>query len=214
LNSKGCGGVPAGFRRGYGGTPRCCATPPEPRRNPAATSYNHNVVVLLRLIKTILLSRLKKKIDVFDQARVTMRVWPNDLDLNMHANSGRYISFMDIGRIDLLARMRLLRKVTKLGWRPLVGGSMITYRKSLLPFERFVVKSRILCWDEKWFYFEHIIVNSKGDLATIATVRGLLRGPEGNVPPQKLVDLAGRADISSPPIPAFIVRWHEAEERA
>src|SRR6185312_4562318 len=102
------------------------------------------MVVLLRLIKTILLSLFKKKMDVFDQARVTMRVWPNDLDLNMHANSGRYISFMDIGRIDLLARMRLLRKVTKLGWRPLVGGSLITYRKSLLPFERFVVKSRIL----------------------------------------------------------------------
>src|SRR5213596_3782136 len=98
------------------------------------------MVVFLRLVKTIFLARFKPRIDVFDQARVSMRVWPNDLDLNMHANSGRYQSFMDIGRIDLLARMRLLRKVTKLGWRPLVGGSMITFRKSLLPFERFVVK--------------------------------------------------------------------------
>jgi acyl-CoA thioesterase FadM len=143
-----------------------------------------------------------------------MRVWPNDLDLNMHATSGRYLTFMDVGRIDLLARMRLLRKVTRLGWRPIVGGSMITYRKSLLPFERFVVKSRILCWDEKWFYCEHIVVNAAGDLSAIANVRGLMRGPKGNVPPQALIDLAGRVGVTSPPIPDFIVRWREAEGRA
>jgi len=172
------------------------------------------MVVLLRLIKTLLLARLKSKIGVFDQARVSMRVWPNDLDLNLHANSGRYISFMDVGRIDLLARMRMVRKVIKRGWRPLVGGSLITYRKSLLPFEAFVVKSRILCWDAKWFYFEHIIVNHRGDLAAIANVRGLLRGPEGNVPPKALIELSGRTDLTSPPIPDFIKRWSEAEERA
>lgn len=171
------------------------------------------MVVLFRLIKSIFVARFKPRIDVFDQARVTMRVWPNDLDLNVHANSGRYISFMDIGRIDLLSRMRLLRKTWKMGWRPLVGGSMITYRKSLLPFEKFVVKSRILCWDEKWFYFEHIIVNSRGDLAAIANVRGLLRGPNGNVSPRELVELAGR-DVASPPLPEFIKRWSEAEERS
>jgi acyl-CoA thioesterase FadM len=172
------------------------------------------MIVLLRLIKTLFLARFKPRLDAFDQARVSMRVWPNDLDLNMHANSGRYVSFMDVGRIDLLARMRILRKVLKRGWRPLVGGTMITYRKSLLPFEKFVVESRILCWDQKWFYFEHIIVNSHSDLAAIANVRGLLRGPDGNVPPQSLIDLAGRSGLASPPIPEFIKQWSVAEERA
>src|SRR5450759_5355160 len=124
----------------------------EQRRRPSAT-YNADVVVLFRLIKTIFLASFKPRTDVLDQALVTMRVWPNDLDLNMHASSGRYVSFMDVGRINLLARMRLLHKAAKLGWRLLAGGSMITYRKSLLPFERFVVKSRVLCWDEKWLYF-------------------------------------------------------------
>jgi len=180
----------------------------------AAWPPHSKMVVLLRLIKTLFLARFKPKIDVFDQTRVSMRVWPNDLDLNVHANSGRYISFMDIGRIDLVARMRLLRKTWNLGWRPLVGGSMITYRKSLLPFEKFIVKSRILCWDDKWFYFEHIIVNSRGDLSAIATVRGLIRGPQGNVPPKALAELAGRTDVVSPPIPEYIKQWSEAEDRA
>lgn len=172
------------------------------------------MVVLLRLFKSIFLARFKPRMGALDQARVSMRIWPNDLDLNMHANSGRYVSFMDIGRIDLLARMRLLRRVWSLGWRPLVGGSMITYRKSLLPFEKFVVRSRILCWDEKWFYFEHIITNAKGDLSAIASVRGLIRGPKGNVRPQDLVDLLGGDGIASPPMPEFLSRWREAEERA
>ena len=172
------------------------------------------MVVLLRLFKSIFLARFKPRIGAFDQARVSMRIWPNDLDLNMHANSGRYVSFMDIGRIDLLSRMRLLRKVWSLGWRPLVGGSMITYRKSLLPFEKFVVKSRSHCWDEKWFYFEHVVTNAKGDLAAIASVRGLLRGPEGNVRPQDLIDLLGGETLASPPVPEYLARWREAEERA
>lgn len=171
------------------------------------------MVVFFRLFKTLFLSLFKPRIGPFDQARVTMRVWPNDLDLNMHANSGRYLSFMDIGRVDLLVRMRLLRKVVKRRWRPIAGASMITYRKSLLPFERFVVKSRVLCWDEKWFYFEHVIVNSAGDLAAIANVRGLMRGPNGNVRPEEFVALVGKGFVS-PPIPDFIRRWGEAEDRA
>ena len=172
------------------------------------------MVVLGRLIKALFVARFQSKISVLDQARTTMRVWPNDLDLNVHANSGRYISFMDVARMALLVRMRVFLKVIRKKWRPLVGGSMITYRKSLLPFERFTIKSRIVCWDEKWFYFEHIIVNSKGDLAAIANVRGLLRGPEGNVPPGALIELGGPRDIDSPPMPEFIRRWSEAEERA
>ena len=136
-----------------------------------------------------------------------MRVWPNDLDLNIHANSGRYLSFMDVGRLDLLVRMRLLRKVLSKKWRPMVGGAMISYRKSLMPFERFAIRSRVLCWDEKWFYFEHIIEKASGDVAAIGTIRGLLRGPQGNVPPAELIA------IESPPMPEFIARWREVERR-
>jgi acyl-CoA thioesterase FadM len=140
-----------------------------------------------------------------------MRVWPNDLDLNMHVNSGRYLSFMDIGRVEILARMRILRKAIRKGWRPINGGTMITFRRSLLLWEPFKVRTRILCWDEKWFYFEHIIERRNGELAAIANSRALLRGPEGNVTPASLIELAGRGPIASPPMPETIARWHDAE---
>ena len=169
------------------------------------------MVVLLRLLKALFAARFHPRIEPLAQSAVRLRVWPNDLDLNMHVNSGRYLSFMDIGRVELLVRMRVFRKVIRLGWRPINGGTIITYRKSLLLWERFTVRTRILCWDEKWFYFEHIVERQNGDLAAIANARGLLRGREGNVPPAALIEVAGVKHLSSPPMPDVIRRWNEAE---
>ncbi len=169
------------------------------------------MVLLLRLIITILTSLFKPPIDPLGTALVRFRVWPNDLDLNIHMNSGRYVSFMDIGRVDLLARMRLLRKATKRGWRPIAGATMIRYRRSLLPFERFTLRSRVVSWDEKWFYFEHIMENARGELAATAFVRGLLRGDEGNITPRAFLAITSKPDLEAPPIPEAILRWNEAE---
>ena len=168
------------------------------------------MVVLLRFIKCLVTSRFRPRIDALGESVIRMRVWPNDLDLNMHVNSGRYLSFMDIGRVDLLVRMRAFRAVIGRGWRPINGGTMIIYKKSLLPWERFTVRTRILCWDEKWFYFEHRVERHNGDLAAIANARGLLRGRDGNVPPVALVEMVGTA-TASPPMPPYIERWREAE---
>lgn len=178
---------------------------------PAFTvAYSRAVVVLLRLLKALLTSTFRPKVEPLGTASIHMRVWPNDLDLNVHVNSGRYLTFMDIGRVELLARMRLFRKVMKQGWRPINGGTMITFRRSLLLWERFTIRTRILCWDEKWFYFEHIIERSNGELAATANARGLFRGREGNVSPARIIGLSGR-HFDSPPIPDRIVRWREAE---
>jgi len=121
-------------------------------------------------------------------------------------NSGRYLSMMDIGRVEIMARTRMLRSVLKRGWRPMVGATFIRYKKSLLPFERFTVRSRIVCWDEKWLYFEHIL-ERRGEVASQAYVRGLLRGPDGNVRPAELLELAGIPGMVSPPMPESLAAW-------
>jgi acyl-CoA thioesterase FadM len=166
------------------------------------------MVLLLRLIAAFLGSALlRPRIGPLDQGVLRMRVWPNDLDLNMHVNSGRFLSFMDVGRVDLLVRMRVFRKVIRRGWRPINAGTTITFRKSLLLGERFTIRSRIVCWDEKWLYFEHIIENAKGELAAMAHTRGLLRGKEGNVKPDELLAFMGFPGLASPPMPPAIEQW-------
>ncbi len=164
------------------------------------------MVVLFRFLFAIFKSRFRPRAGVLDECVIAMRVWPNDLDLNMHMNSGRYLSMMDIGRVEILARARMLRKVLALGWRPMVSATFIRYRKSLLPFERFTIRSRIVCWDEKWLYFEHIL-ERRGEVASHAYVRGVLRGRSGNIRPGEILALAGTPDLASPTMPEAVRAW-------
>ena len=168
------------------------------------------MVVLFRLIWAIFRALLKPHLDLLGESAVTMRVWPNDLDLNVHMNSGRYGSMMDIGRVEILARSGLLRKVFARGWRPIAAAVTIRYRRSLLPFQRFTVRTRVICWDDKWLYFRHVI-ECRGEVAAVAYVRGLLRGKEGNVAPARILALAGTPDLQSPPMPDDVARWVAVE---
>jgi acyl-CoA thioesterase FadM len=168
------------------------------------------MVVFLRLMTALLLARLRRSPGILGTAVITMRCWPNDLDLNVHMNSGRYVSMMDVGRVALMARLRAFRPALRRGWRPIAGGSMIRYRRSLLPFQRFTVSTRILCWDVKWFYFEQRI-ERRGDLCASAYVRMLFRGPSGNIPPAEVLALIGPPVPPSPPMPRAITLWLEAE---
>ncbi|HYC90999.1 MAG TPA: acyl-CoA thioesterase [Thermoanaerobaculia bacterium] len=159
------------------------------------------MLLFFRFLFTILSSGLRRRIGPLDSATLYYRALPHDCDLNFHLNAGRYVSFMDISRVELIARMRVLRRVLKRGWRPIVGGGQVTYRKSVMPMERFSVTSRVTAWDEKWFYIEHLIHKSDGALAATGLMRVLFRGPRGNVPPRELLALLGAEDLQSPEVP-------------
>src|SRR6185503_3961101 len=57
---------------------------------------------LLRFFKVWILSFFGPKYsDLKHESNLSLRVWPNDLDLNIHVNNGRYLTLMDLGRMDL-----------------------------------------------------------------------------------------------------------------
>ena len=168
------------------------------------------MVLLFRFIGALIGGAFQARIAPFDETIVRMRVWPNDLDLNMHASSGRYISFMDAARVAMLVRFGAFRKVIVRGWRPVVGGTMITYRRSLFVFERMVIRTRIIGWDEKWFYMEHVIERTSGELACKARVRATFISREGTVPPRELARVAGH-EVDSPPLPDWVAHWRAAD---
>jgi hypothetical protein len=43
-------------------------------------------------------------------------------------------------------------------------------------------------------------------------VRTLIRGPEGNIPPQQVLAIVGASEMQSPELPEFVLRWREAED--
>ena len=142
-----------------------------------------------------------------DEDRLRMRVWPNDIDFNLHMNNARYLSMMDFGRIHLLARVGLLNHIVRSRWMPLVGAVWMTYRRSLPVFAGFWLASRVVCWDERWFYIEQTFAGRDG-LAAVGWVKGALRDAQGIVDPQRALERAAPG-IVSPPIPEAIAMWNE-----
>jgi acyl-CoA thioesterase FadM len=146
------------------------------------------------------------RIGVFDEDVLRMRVWPQDIDFNLHLNNARYLSAMDYGRVHLMAALGVLTPAISNRWQPLVGSISITYRRSLGLFAGFTLSSRVLCWDEKWMYMEQVFRSGEG-LAAIAWVKGLFRGAEGNISPQRVVDVVAPG-LVSPPLSESMEQWN------
>ena len=144
---------------------------------------------------------------VLDEDVLNLRVWPNDIDLNLHLNNARYLNLMDYARMHLLARVRLLDHFVRARWTPLVGAVWMTYRRSLPLFARFTLTSRLVCWDDRWFYIEQTFTGRDG-LAAVGWVKGLLRDSSGNLDPQVVLETVAPG-IVSPPVPDAIATWND-----
>lgn len=163
-----------------------------------------------RMILTLIAAVFKSRLDLLDTSRARFRVWPHDLDVNMHLNNGRYLTLMDLGRLDLLVRVGALSTVLRRRWMPVLGGATIRFRRSIGPFERFTLATRILCWDDKWVYMEQRFERN-GTVAAVAYVRGTFKSANGTVPPTELAKVLGH-DTVSPPMPAGVAAWAQSED--
>ena len=149
------------------------------------------MLLIVRFLIVMITSFFRSRIPPLGESVVHFTVLPHDCDLNIHLNAGRYVSFMDIARMDLIGRTGLMRRMLKRGWRPMMGGCEVTYRREIKPFERFRVRSRVTGWDEKWFYLEHIVEKGENTFCARANVRTLIRGKGVNIPPRDVLALVG-----------------------
>lgn len=149
----------------------------------------------------------------FGVSRLKFRVWPLDLDTNLHLNNGRYLTIADLGRADLLLRSGLWRAVLKEGLLPMLSGTAIRYRRELRPFQAFTLESRIVCWRGTAFVMDHRFVTRGPDgepqTAAIALVRGGLYAKKQRqfVEAARIFALAGYAGPApaiDPEIEAFL----------
>lgn len=158
------------------------------------------------LLKALLRDRIQNPTDA---SVVTLRVWPTDLDLAGHMNNGRYATIMDLGRLDLLVRRGLLRPLVRNRWRPLAGACTLRFERSLGPFVRYDLHTRLLCWDEKWFFFEQRFQRG-GEVYARALVKTVMKSPAGTVRPVDVLRSVG-VDPVSPPLPPAVAAWMEMD---
>lgn len=167
--------------------------------------------MLIRLWCTLAAGLWKPPLGPLDASRVLLRVWPNDLDVNLHLTNSRYLRAMDLGRWDLGWRSGLLREGAKRRWFPLVGSATLRFRKGIRPFQRFELRSQVVAWDEKWIWFEQgFWVGEK--LHALGRVKVLFRGRRGNVPTAELFAACGVADAPARRLPESIRLWQDAED--
>jgi len=168
--------------------------------------------LLLRLIKVVVVALKGPRLEPLGDSLISMLVWPNDLDLNFHMNNGRYLTLMDLGRIDLTIRTGIGRMVVKERWRPMVAAATIRFRRGLRPFQRYDLRTRILCWDHKWFFMEQRF-EVAGEVYAVALVKGLFVGPRDKISPQEVAQSVGHDGIS-PPMPEAVEAWLKWEPLA
>ncbi|HET7025029.1 MAG TPA: thioesterase family protein [Gemmatimonadales bacterium] len=166
--------------------------------------------LLFRLILVVAAAVCRRSdLRPFDPSRLGLRVLPTDLDPNWHVNNGRYLTLMDLGRIDLVIRIGFLRVVFRHRWMPVLGGAVIRFQRPLALWQRYDLVTRFLGWDEKWMYFEQRF-ESAGKVYALAFVRALFRGRDGSVPSAEALR-AGGIDGTSPTLPDAVLRWREVD---
>lgn len=159
----------------------------------------------LRLLWLLWRLRGVQRRGLFEESRVTFCVWLNDCDLNLHMNNGRYLTFMDLGRLHLTAQCGLLRETLSRRWMPVLAAAEITYIRSLKPFTRFELVTRLLTWDERYVYLEQRF-ESGGRVCAHAFVKGVFLKQGTRVPNADLLRAIGHED-PAPALPEALRHW-------
>jgi acyl-CoA thioesterase FadM len=115
------------------------------------------------------------------------RVLPNDLDMNLHMNNGRYLTICDLSRVDFFFRTGLLRLMLRNKWMPIIAFHDMTFIKPLKPFQKYEVEMIVERWDEKYFYCKHHFTSNGKKVAEGVSKAGI-RNIEGVLSPQTVLD--------------------------
>jgi acyl-CoA thioesterase FadM len=151
-----------------------------------------------RLLYQLLCLPLRSRLGLWQPSNLRLRCWPSDLDINLHMNNGRFLSLMDLGRLDLVNRTGLLKTMLRRRWRPILGAAQIRFMKPIGPGQEFRLETRLLGWEGKWFWMRQAFYLGE-KLAAEAFVKALFLGPGGSIQADEVLRALGLAE-SSPPL--------------
>jgi len=139
-------------------------------------------------------------------------VLPNDLDALLHVNNGVYLTLMDLGRVDLLLRSDAYYAIRKEGWYPVLAAETIRFKRSLKLFQKFIIRTSVIGWDERSIYLEQLFI-SKGKLVAKAVVDArFLKKKGGIVTPAELLAFL-EIDQSSSELPDWVATWVQSNRQ-
>ncbi|WP_332854585.1 acyl-CoA thioesterase [Duganella sp. S19_KUP01_CR8] len=143
--------------------------------------------LIFRLLYVLVASMFRPRLPVGPAtSELSLLTFPNDLDINLHVNNGRYLTLCDLNRIDLFIRSGLVKQMRRHGWMPVITEHTMTYRKQMGVFQRFTATMHLTHWDERHFFMTHRF--SVGDkLIAEGTSKGLLLSKQGVIAPETVI---------------------------
>lgn len=148
---------------------------------------------------------------LLDVGRLNLWVRPTDLDALGHMNNGIYFSIMDLGRVDLVIRSGMAEALKPHGVYAVAAQESMTFRKSLNPFQKYVLETRLAGLDERGAYMDQRFVVD-GDIYAQAMVRArFLRKSGGTVSMDELQQMLGVEPGSlNLDVPQWALDWADA----
>ena len=143
--------------------------------------------LILRMLYLLAVSIFKHRLPIEKPKNsLTLRVLPNDIDINMHMNNGRYLTICDLSRVDMFIRTGLAKTIVKEKWMPVIAEHTMQYKKALKLFQKYEVRMEITGWDEKFFHMIHDFIVGDRVVAQ-GTSQGAVVSENGVVPPEEVM---------------------------
>ena len=167
---------------------------------------------IIRMAHAMWRARKAPEMGPFDTYVSHHRCWPWDIDMWMELNNGRTLTLYDMGRLPLARRVGLIRLLREKKWSLTMAGVSVRYRRRVRMFERVEMRSRAVCWDDKFVYLEQSMWKANGDCANHALYRSAITDRNGIVAPETALAALGKP-APSPETPGWIAAWIAAEAK-
>lgn len=165
----------------------------------------------LRTASVLITERRKPPMDLFDTHVLPMRCLPWDLDGFLEMNNGRILTLYDLGRYALSVRTGLGAVLQAKRWGLVVAGSSVRYRKRITGFQCFELRTRLVGWDELFFYIEQGMWQGETCCNHALLRTGVTKA--GRLHPTEEVATAMAVDPVSPPLPQWVRAWAQADRK-
>lgn len=121
-------------------------------------------------------------------AFLNFRVWLTDQDMFLHMTNSRYLSFSDLGRVDLFSRSGLRKVLKSNGWQTEICGQTMTINRMLRAPKPFTLETEIHGWDDRFLVLGQRFMRNGRNHAGVVTLLAIQDRTGTPVKPQSLIE--------------------------
>lgn len=148
-------------------------------------------------VKHFYLFRGTKPKSVFETRSYVTHTSLMEMDFNFHKSNSTYFSDLDMARTDLM--MHVFKdfflkfkdaKTNKWPYTPL-GGVCSVFRREILPYQPFRIKTRVLGWDHKWIFVISRFETMSGRLCAVSLSKYVFKMKRRTISPEEVISFCG-----------------------